>query len=82
MLHSVAETHTTSPLAYKPYFLNLGSPKSNHKTKICVQVVSLGNQPWIFIGRTDAEAESPIFWLPDAKSQFIGKDPDAGIDWG
>lgn len=44
LLHSVAETHTTSPLVYKPYFLNLGSPKSNHKTKICVQVVSLGNQ--------------------------------------
>ena len=39
-----------------------------------------GNQPWIFIGRTDAEA--PILWLPDAKSQLIGKDPDAGKDWG
>ena len=36
---------------------------------------------WIFIGRTDAEAETPILWLPDAKSQLIGKDPDAGIDW-
>ena len=39
-----------------------------------------GNQPWIFIGRTDAEAEAPIFWPPDAKSQLIGKDPDAGKD--
>ena len=39
-----------------------------------------GNQSQIFIGRTDAEA--PILWLPDAKSQLIGKDPDAGIDWG
>ena len=38
-----------------------------------------GNQPWIFIGRTDAE--SPIIWPPDAKSQLIGKDPDAGKDW-
>ena len=38
------------------------------------------NQPCIFIGRTDAEAEAPILWLPDAKSQFIGKDPDAGKD--
>ena len=37
------------------------------------------NQPWIFIGRTDAEAL--ILWLPDAKSQLIGKDPDAGKDW-
>ena len=36
----------------------------------------------IFIGRTDAEAEAPIPWPPDAKSQLIGKDPDAGKDWG
>ena len=41
-----------------------------------------GTQPWIFIGRTDAEAEAPILWPPDAKSQLIGKDPDAGKDWG
>ena len=41
-----------------------------------------GNQPWIFIGRTDTEAEAPIFWSPDAKSQLIGKDSDAGKDWG
>ena len=40
-----------------------------------------GNQPWIFIGRTDGEAEAPIFWPPDMKSWFIGKDPDAGRDW-
>ena len=39
-----------------------------------------GNQPWIFIGRTDAEAEAPIFWPPDVKTQLIGKDPDAGKD--
>ena len=39
-----------------------------------------GNQSWIFIGRTDAEA--PILWPPDAKSQLIGKDPDVGKDWG
>ena len=39
------------------------------------------NQPWIFIGRTDAEAEAPIIWLPDEKSQLIGKDPDDGKDW-
>ena len=41
-----------------------------------------GNQPWIFIGRTDAEGEAPILWSPDAKSRLIGKDPDAGKDWG
>ena len=40
-----------------------------------------GNQSWIFIGRTDAEAEAPIFWPPDAKNWLIGKDPDAGKDW-
>ena len=39
-----------------------------------------GNQPWIFIRRTDAEAESPIFWPPDTESQLTGKDPDAGKD--
>ena len=39
-----------------------------------------GNQPWIFIGKTNAEAESPIFWPPDAKNQLIGKDPDARKD--
>ena len=41
-----------------------------------------GNQPWIFIGRTDAEAEAPTFWPVDAKHQLSGKDPDAGKDWG
>ena len=40
-----------------------------------------GNQSWIFIGRTDAEAETPILWPPDVKDWFIGKDPDAGKDW-
>ena len=40
-----------------------------------------GNQPWIFIGRTDAEAEAPIHWPPDAKSRLIRKDLDAGKDW-
>ena len=40
-----------------------------------------GNQSWIFIGKTDAEAETPILWPPDAKSQLTGKDPDAGKDW-
>ena len=40
-----------------------------------------GNQSWIFIGRTDAEAEAPTLWPPDVKSRLIGKDPDAGKDW-
>ena len=42
---------------------------------------SKGNQSWIFIGRTDAEDETPKFWPPDAKNWLIGKDPDAGKDW-
>ena len=41
-----------------------------------------GNQHWIFIGRTDAEAEAPVLGPPDAKSWLIGKDPEAGKDWG
>ena len=41
-----------------------------------------GNQPWIFIAKTDAEAEAPILWPPDVKSWFIRKDLDAGKDWG
>ena len=39
------------------------------------------DQSWVFIGRTDVEAETPIFWPPDAKNWLIGKDPDAGKDW-
>ena len=41
-----------------------------------------GDQSWVFIGRTDTKAETPIFWPPDAKSCLIGKDSDAGRDWG
>ena len=45
-------------------------------------VHSKGDQSWVFIGRTDAEAETPILWPPHMKSWLIGKDPDAGRDWG
>ena len=41
-----------------------------------------GNKSWIFIGRTNVEAETPILWSPDVKNWLIGKDPDAGKDWG
>ena len=41
-----------------------------------------GDQSWVFIGRTDVEAETPILWPPDVKSWLIGKDPDTGKDWG
>ena len=48
-----------------------------------IEIVSpKGNQPWIFIGRTDVEAETPILWPPDADSWVIWKDPDAGKDLG
>ena len=47
----------------------------------CKEVHPKGDQSWMFIGRTDAEAEIPILWPPDAKSWLIWKDPDAGKDW-
>ena len=48
-----------------------------------VQPVHLkGDQSWVFIGRTDAEGETPILWPPHVKSRLIGKDSDAGRDWG
>ena len=45
-------------------------------------VHSEGDQPWDFFGRTDDKAETPVFWPPHVKSWLIGKDPDAGKDWG
>ena len=47
-----------------------------------IQPVNSKDQSWVFIGRTDVEAETPIFWPPDAMSWLIWKDPDAGKDWG
>ena len=44
--------------------------------------IDVTDQSWVFIGRTDVEAETPILWPPDAKSWLIWKDPDAGKDWG
>ena len=56
----------------------LETPLDNKETQ---PVHPKGNQPGIFIGRTDAETETTIVWPPDAKNWFIGKDPDAGNDW-
>ena len=56
------------------------TPESPLDYKEIQPVNPKGNQSWIFIGRTDAEAETPILWPPDAKSWLIGKDPDAGKD--
>ena len=61
----VLEKTFDSPLDYKE--IKLVNPK--------------GNQSWIFIGRTDAEAEAPILWLRDVKNWRIGKDSDARKDW-
>ena len=58
--------------------------KTHESTLDCKEIKLFkpkGNQSWTFIGRTDAEAETPIFWPPDAKSWLIGEDPDAGKDW-
>ena len=57
----------------------LESPSGSKETKL---VDPKGNQPWIFIGRTDVEAEAPVLWPPGAKSQLTGKDLDSGKDWG
>ena len=57
---------------------DLKSPLDSKKIK---PVNPKGTQPWIFIGRTDAEFEALILWLPDANSRLIGKYPDAGKDW-
>ena len=57
----------------------LESPLDSKEVKL---INPKGNQPWIFIGRTDDEAEAPIHWTPDAKSWLTEKDPHAGKDWG
>ena len=58
------------------------TPENPLDSKEIKPVNPKGNQPWIFIRRTDIEAEAPILWLPDAKSWLIGKDPDAAKDSG
>ena len=56
----------------------------NYSYVVCKDIKPVnpkGNESWIFIGRTDAKAETPILWPPDVKNWLIGKDPDAGKDW-
>ena len=63
---------------------NCGAGEDSWESLSCkeIKLVNLkGNQPWISIGRTDAEAEAPILWPPDAKKWLSGKGPDAGKDW-
>ena len=64
------------------HFWTVGLEKSFESPLDCKEIKPVhpkNNQPWIFIGKTDAEAL--ILWPPDAKSQLVGKDPDAGKDW-
>ena len=71
--------------AKKLMLLNYGVGEDSWESLNCkeIQPVHLkGDQSWVFIGMTDAEAETPILWAPHAKSWLIGKDPDAGRDWG
>ena len=66
-------------------FLTVVLEKSLESPLDCKEIKTVNpkkNQHWLFIGKTDAEAEAPILWPPDTKSQLIGKDPDAGKDWG
>ena len=63
---------------------NCGAGEDSWESLGCKEIKPVnpkGNQPWIFIRRTNAEAEAPKFWLPDTKSQLTGKDPVAGKDW-
>ena len=57
------------------------TPEHPSDSKEIQPVHPKGNQSWTFIGRTHAEAETPILWPPDAENRHIGKDPDAGKDW-
>ena len=64
--------------------LNCGVREDSWESQDCKDIKPVnpkGNQSWIFIGRTDAEAESPILWPSDAKNWLFRKDPDAGKDW-
>ena len=66
------------------FFLNYGKVKTFESPldyKEIIPASPKGNPPWIFFGRTDAEAEDPILWPSDIKIQLIGKDPDSGKDW-
>ena len=67
------------PWCFWTVVLGLESPLDYKEIK---PVNPKGNQPKIFIGRTDAEAEAPILWPPDVKDWLIGKDPDTGKNWG
>ena len=74
---SVMTNLVAADRSISPAELPVNKGKGTHQLKEIKPVSPKGNQPW----RTDAEAEAPILWPPDAKSQLIGKDPDARKDW-
>ena len=90
VVHGVSDSWTwlsdwTTTNTLLALFYNCGvgeDPESPLDCKEIKPVNPKGNQSWIFIRKTDAEAEAPILWSPDAKSQLIGKDTDAGKDSG
>ena len=81
--HAASDTRTAITVSTDAFKLVLEkTPERPLDSKEIKLANPKGNQPWIFIGRTDATAEAPILWPPDSKSQLTGKDPDAGKDWG
>ena len=65
-------------------FLDCGVAEEIQSSLDCKEIQPVhpeGDQSWVFIGKTDGEAETPILWPPDAKNWLIWKDPDAGKDW-
>ena len=69
----------------KNWFFQAGAREDSWESLDCKEIKPVnpkGNQFWIFIGMTHAEAETPILWPPDVKNWLIGKDPDSGKDWG
>ena len=86
-------SHPSRRLLPSPSLNSLSYTANFHWLSILYMVMNLdckeiqpvhpkGDQSWVFVGRTDAEAETPILWPPHAKSWLFGKDPDAGRDWG
>jgi len=79
------ESWTKESWVLKNWYFRIGVPEKTLESpldsKEMKPITPKGNQSWIFIGRTDAEAEAPILWPPDAKSWLIVKDLDAGKDW-
>ena len=64
--------------------LNCGVGEDSWEFLDCKEIQPVhpkGHQSWVFIGRTDVEAETPVYWPPDVKNRLIWKDPDAGKDW-